>query len=357
MPWNRATPDADRAVTTTSHPARANRTAERRPIPRLAPVTNATGRPVPFAVPMARDSTLPGMGDVRFDGRVAIVTGGGRGLGREHALLLGARGATVVVNDARLHYAQTTADEIRAAGGEAIAQGSPVGTTEAAEELVQFALDTYGRLDILLNNAGLGGPTGTIENVTDEQLTTIVQTHMVGSFMTARAAWTHFADTGYGRILFTSSGGAVGTAQMSAYAMAKAGLWGLTRALAIEGAELGIRVNALMPIGYTRAAALNPHEDTRRWMEDNFPPRLCAPAACWLVHEDVPCSGELISAGAGRVARLATVAVPGLDMGHELTIEDLRDHWSEVVDMTDGRDVMSGREELEFYQGPAAFRG
>lgn len=220
-----------------------------------------------------------------------------------------------------------------------------------------LALDSYGRLDVLLNNAGLGGPTGTIDITSDEQLNGIVETHMMGSYRMARAAWPHMARAGYGRILFTSSGGSMGTAQMSAYAMAKAGLWGLTRALAIEGAEHGIRVNALMPIGYTRAAALNPHEDTRRWMEENFPPHLCAPAACWLVHEDVPCTGEFVSAGAGRVARMTTVAVPGLDRGQALTLDDVRDGWDQVMSMEGSRVVLSGREELGFYEGPAAFRG
>lgn len=295
-------------------------------------------------------------GHVRFDGRVAIVTGAGRGLGREHALLLAERGATVVVNDARRQHARAVADEIRSAGGEALADDHAIGPTEAAEGLVALTLDTFGRLDIVLNNAGLGGPTGTIDVTTDDQLSTIVETHMLGSYRMARAAWPHLVAAGYGRILFTSSGGSMGTAQMSAYAMAKAGLWGLTRALAIEGADHGIRVNALMPIGYTRAAALNPHEDTRAWMEQHFPPRLCAPAACWLVHEDVPCSGEFVSAGAGRVARMTTVAVPGLDRGPGLTLEDVRDSWAEAMDITGARVVMSGRDELAFYAGPAAFR-
>jgi NAD(P)-dependent dehydrogenase (short-subunit alcohol dehydrogenase family) len=295
-------------------------------------------------------------GNVRFDGRVAIVTGAGRGLGREHALLLGARGATVVVNDARRQHAESVADEIRSAGGEAIADDHAIGPAQSADELVAQTVDAYGRLDIVLNNAGLGGPTGTIDVTTDEQLVGIVETHMMGSYRMARAAWPHMVQAGYGRMVFTSSGGSMGTAQMSAYAMAKAGLWGLTRALAVEGAEHGIRVNALMPIGYTRAAALNPHEDTRRWMEEHFPPYLCAPAACWLVHEDVACSGEFVSVGAGRVARMTTVAVPGLDRGPTLTLEDVRDGWDQVIDMAGSRVVMSGREELELYEGPAAFR-
>jgi NAD(P)-dependent dehydrogenase (short-subunit alcohol dehydrogenase family) len=294
--------------------------------------------------------------DVRFDGRVAIVTGAGRGLGREHALLLGSRGATVIVDDISAGHAERTASDVVAAGGRAQAVVTDVADPRACEELVTDTIDRHGRLDIVLNNAGSGGPTGPIDRVDDERLHAIVSTHLLGSFHLTRAAWPVLVAAGYGRILFTSSGSSLGAANMPAYSMAKGGLWGLTRALAIEGAPHGIRANALLPMGYTRAAARNPNEDTRRWMEHHFPPSLCAPAAAWLVHEDVPCTGELISTGAGRVARIATVGVPGFDGGPDLTLELLRDHWDEVVSMVGGRAVMSGRDELGFYQGPAAWR-
>lgn len=293
---------------------------------------------------------------VRFDGRVAIVTGAGRGLGREHALLLGARGAQVVVNDVSATHAEATAADIVAAGGQAVADTHSVADPDGADAIVRTALGAFGALHIVLNNAGQGGPTGTIEQTTDAQVQMIVSTHLIGSFNVTRAAWPILREQSFGRVLLTASGSALGAAGMPAYSMAKAGLYGLTRALAVEGAPIGITANALLPIGYTRSAALNPHEDTRRWMEEHFPPHLCSPAACWLVHDDVPCSGELITTGAGRVARVATVGVPGLDRGPALTLEDVRDRWSDVVSMEGARVVMSGRDELAFYTGEATWR-
>lgn len=286
--------------------------------------------------------------ELRFDGRVAIVTGAGRGLGREHALLLGARGAHVVVNDARHEHAESTAHEIRARGGSAEVTVADLGDPEAAARLVTATHERHGRLDILLNNAGRGGPTGPIDQVSDEMLHMIVSTHLLGSFHTARAAWPLMVAAGHGRILFTSSGSALGVASMPAYAMAKAGLWGLTRALARDGAEHGIVVNALAPVGYTRAAALNPHEDTRRAMEEHFPPELCAPAAVVLVHESAPCTGELISTGGGRVAAISTIGVPGLQLDDPaaLTPELVLERWDEVVSLDGAVRLRQSRDDL-----------
>jgi len=300
---------------------------------------------------MGRSSTT----EMRFDGRVAIVTGSGRGLGREHALLLASRGAQVIVNDVAGQHAEQTVADITAAGGRAVVDTHSV--VDGTEQIVQTALDSFGRLDIVVNNAGRGGPTGTFEETTDAQVATIVSTHMVGTFALCRAAWPHLRQQQYGRILITSSAAAVGSLGMPAYAMAKAGLIGLGRSLALEGAADNITVNVLMPIGYTRSAALNPHEDTRQWMEENFPPHLCAPTAAFLVHDDVPCSGEILTTGAGRAALIATIGVPGWSGGQNLTIEDLRDHWAEVV-KTDGfKPLRYSREELDFYTGPATWRG
>ncbi|MFM1752020.1 MAG: hypothetical protein RL119_982 [Actinomycetota bacterium] len=293
--------------------------------------------------------------EMRFDGRVAIVTGAGRGLGRDHALLLAQRGAKVVVNDVAADHAQQTVADIIEAGGLAVADIHSV--VDGSEKIVETALESFGRLDIVVNNAGRGGPTGTLEQTTDAQVATIVSTHLVGTYSMCRAAWPHLRSQQYGRLLITSSAAAVGSLGMPAYSMAKAGLIGLGRSLALEGAPDNITVNILMPIGYTRSAALNPHEDTRRWMEENFPPHLCAPTAAFLVHEDVPCSGEILTTGAGRAALIATVGVPGWSGGQDLTMEGLRDHWSEVVNTKGFKPLRYSREELDFYTGPATWRG
>jgi hypothetical protein len=111
-----------------------------------------------------------------------------------------------------------------------------------------------------------------------------------------------------------------------------------------------------MPIGYTRSAALNPNEDTRKWMEDNFGPQMCSPAAAWLVHDDVPCSGQIFTTGAGRTALISTMGIPGWSGGPDATIEGLRDHWSEVVDPTGSVPMTYSRDDLRFYTGPATWR-
>jgi NAD(P)-dependent dehydrogenase (short-subunit alcohol dehydrogenase family) len=254
----------------------------------------------------------------------------------------------VVVNDASQTHARTTADDIDAAGGSAEAVPCDIGDPITAEALVADTHARHGRLDILLNNAGRGGPTGPIDRVDDDQLDMIVGTHLIGSFRTARAAWPIMVEAGYGRILFTASGSALGVVGMPAYSMAKAGLWGLTRALALDGAGHGIKVNALAPVGYTRAAALNPHEDTRRVMEEHFPPGLNTPAALLLVHEVAPCTGELVSTGGGRVAVIGTYGVPGFETEEPLTPESVLEHWDEVTDTSAARRLVQSRDDLAF---------
>lgn len=293
---------------------------------------------------------------VRFDGRVAIVTGAGRGLGREHARLLASRGAHVVVNDVSADNAADAVNEIVATGGSAVADTHSVADPDGAHALVRSTLERFGDLHIVLNNAGRGGPTGRFLDTTRQQLDTIVGTHLIGTWNVCQAAWPHLESQRFGRILVTSSAAAIGSLGMPAYSVAKAGLIGLTRSLANEGAPLGITVNCLMPIGYTRSAALNPHEDTRRWMEENFPPSACSPVAAWLVHDDIDVTGRIVTAGAGRSSFITTVGHPGWSGGPDLTIEDQRDHWAEATATTTGKELLTSRDDLGFFTGPATWR-
>lgn len=294
--------------------------------------------------------------DVRFDGRVAIVTGAGRGLGREHALLLAARGASVVVNDVSAEHAAATVHDIVTRGGSAVADSHSVAEPDDARAIVEAAITSFGALHVVVNNAGRGGPTGSFTDTTNRQLDIILATHLVGTWNVCQAAWPHFVAQSFGRILVTSSAAAIGSLGMPAYSVAKAGLIGLTRSLANEGAPHGITVNCLMPIGYTRSAALNPHEDTRRWMEENFPPSACSPVACWLVHDDIDVSGHIVTAGAGRSSLVTTVGHPGWSGGPDLSLEDLRTHWPDVLDTSTGRELRTSRDDLGFFTGPAAWR-
>ncbi|MGR6998283.1 SDR family NAD(P)-dependent oxidoreductase [Yinghuangia aomiensis] len=199
--------------------------------------------------------------ELRFDGRVAVVTGAGRGLGRAYAHLLAARGASVVVNDlgvttqgAPSHEdrAGTVAAEITAAGGDAVPNRDTVATPEGGQALIGTALDAYGRIDILVNNAGPQGG-GLFDTVTDEQIDTPLRPHLHGAFHVTRPAWRAMCEQGYGRVVMTSSQAVLGIPGSGPYSAAKGGIVGLTNTLALEGARHGIRVNAVLPTAGTPA--------------------------------------------------------------------------------------------------------
>jgi NAD(P)-dependent dehydrogenase (short-subunit alcohol dehydrogenase family) len=274
--------------------------------------------------------------DLGFDGRVAIVTGAGGGLGREHALLLASRGARVVVNDtgAGLHGepvgtgndATAVAKEIEDAGGVAVADTSSVATPEGGAAVVQAALDAFGQVDIVVNNAGILQDKS-FHNMTADMDRAVVETHLLGAFNVTRPAWVHMREQGYGRVVNTSSNsGLLGNFGQANYGAAKMGLVGFTRVLAAEGAKYGIKVNALAPVARTRMTA-----DLLGPLADKVGPELVSPIVGWLCHEDCPVTGEIYSAAGGRIARYFIGLTPGY-YNADLTMEDVRDNFVQIRD-------------------------
>ena len=281
----------------------------------------------------------PAMTELRFDDRVAIVTGAGAGLGREYALLLGARGARVVVNDyggdtrgrgRSEEPAAAVAEEIRSAGGIAVANSYSVAESEAGAAIVTEAVERFGRVDIVIHNAGIGGGIGAFEDLKDHHLEAVMRTHLFGAFHVLRPAWRIMKAQGYGRVVNTSSATALGVEGSFDYPAAKAGLIGLSRSLAVDGRKHGIRVNAIMPLAYTRMAAGVQNEAIREWMENTFPAQKVAALVAYLCHETAPVSGEIFSVGGGRAARVTTNVFPGFKES-DPSIESIRDHWSDVM--------------------------
>jgi NAD(P)-dependent dehydrogenase (short-subunit alcohol dehydrogenase family) len=266
---------------------------------------------------------------LRFDGRVAVVTGAGRGLGRSYAMLLASRGAKVVVNDAGGNLDGDGADdgpagqvvaEITAAGGEAVACSASVATPDGGQEIIQTAVDNFGGIDILIHNAG-NVRRGSLKEMSYEDFDAVLDVHLRGAFHVVRPAFPLMCEAGYGRVVLTSSiGGLYGNHNVANYAAAKAGVIGLSNVVALEGAAEGVRCNAIVPAAVTRMAE---GIDTSA-----YPPmgaELVAPVVGWLAHETCSVTGELFIALAGRVARAVIVESPGVSRP-SWTIEEVGSH-------------------------------
>jgi NAD(P)-dependent dehydrogenase (short-subunit alcohol dehydrogenase family) len=266
------------------------------------------------------------MSELRFDGRVAVVTGGGRGLGRAYALLLASRGAKVVVNDvggtlagegADAGPAQHVVDEIRSAGGDAVANADSVATPAGGQAIIATALERFGRIDALVHNAG-NVRRAALRDISYEDFDAVVDVHLKGAFHVVRPAFPLMCDAGYGRIVLTSSiGGLYGNHDVVNYAVAKAGVIGLSNVAAIEGAAHGVQSNVIVPAAVTRMAE---GIDT-----SGYPPMgpdLVAPAVAWLAHESCSITGEMLIALAGRLASAFLAETPGVYLP-AWTIEDV----------------------------------
>ncbi len=275
------------------------------------------------------------MSRLGYDGKVAIITGAGGGLGRQHALLMASRGALIVVNDlggsvdgtgSSASAAQVVVDEIKAAGGEAVADTNSVATPEGGRAIVQTAIDAFGRVDIVINNAGILRDKA-FHNMEPELLNPVLDVHLKGAFYVTQPAFVKMREQGFGRIISTSSAaGVFGNFGQTNYGAAKMGLVGFTRVLAVEGARFNIKANAIAPLALTRMT-----EDILGGLKDKLDPGLVSPLVAYLAHEDCPVSGQLFSVGGGRVAQVFMGETNGY-YNPALSPEDVQDNWEQIVD-------------------------
>jgi NAD(P)-dependent dehydrogenase (short-subunit alcohol dehydrogenase family) len=274
----------------------------------------------------------------RFDDRVAVITGAGRGLGRAYALLLASRGAKVVVNDPGGSLtgdgtdsgpAQQVVDEIISAGGQAIAVTDSVATAEGGRAIIEAAVQRFGRLDILIHNAGTVRR-ASLKEMSYEAFEAVLAVHLRGAFHVVRPAFPLMCDAGYGRVVLTSSiGGLYGNHEVANYAAAKAGILGLCNVVALEGAAEGVLCNAIVPGAVTRMAE---GLDTSA-----YPPMgadLVAPAVGWLAHESCSVTGEFFVAIAGRLARAVIAESPGVYQP-SWTVEEVGEQMDRIRDVSE----------------------
>lgn len=272
---------------------------------------------------------------LRYDGKVAVVTGAGNGLGKQYALLFASRGAKVVVNDlggsthgegSDSRTADKVVDEIKAAGGEAVANYDSV---EFGDKIVQTAIDAFGRVDIVVNNAGILRDVA-FAKMTQKDWDLIYTVHMLGAYKVTKAAWPHMMKQKYGRIInVASAAGLYGNYGQSNYSAMKLGLVGFTKTLAREGERKNIHANVIAPLAGSRMTATVMPEE----MLEALRPEFVSPVVAYLCHEDTEANGGIYELGAGWVAALRWQRAKGGVLPHKnATIESVKDIWEKVED-------------------------
>jgi NAD(P)-dependent dehydrogenase (short-subunit alcohol dehydrogenase family) len=294
---------------------------------------------------------------IRFDNRVAIVTGAGNGLGRAHALLLASRGAKVVVNDpggavdgkgGGHAAADKVVDEIKKAGGQAVPNYDSVADAKAAANIVKTAVDSFGTVDIVVNNAGVLRDK-TFHNMTVEDFDFVVKVHFLGTAYVTHAAWPILRAKAYGRVVVTSSNsGIYGNFGQSNYGGAKLAVVGFMNALRLEGQKYNIMVNALAPVAGTRMteSLMTPE------VLEKLRPEYVSPMVAYLCSEQCQRTGEIWSAGAGYFARIEYREAPGVRIqGRAPTIEDVEGNIDKIADLSTNKVYRTSSEEVQAVVG------
>jgi NAD(P)-dependent dehydrogenase (short-subunit alcohol dehydrogenase family) len=295
------------------------------------------------------------MAEIRFDDRVAVITGAGGGLGRAYALLLGSRGAKVVVNDLGGSVdgvggdntpAQSVVDEIKAAGGEAVPNYDSVSDWDSAQKIIQTAIDSFGKIDILINNAGILRDKS-LQKMSIEDYELVRSVHLDGTFFCTKAAFPHMREAGYGRIVSTASGtGVYGNFGQTNYGAAKMGIVGLTNCVKQEGFKYNIFANVIVPQAGTRmtATVLPPN------VVEKLKPEYVAPIVGWLASDQCDVTGMMFMAGAGYYSRSAVVEGPGvfLDAENDPTMEDVAAQIETIKNLEGGREYGSVTEQSAY---------
>ena len=290
------------------------------------------------------------MGEIRFDGKVAVITGAGGGLGRSHALLFAQRGAKVVVNDlggaadgtgAGKKMADKVVDEINAMGGVAVPNYDSVATMEGGANIIKTAVDSFGKVDILINNAGILRDVSFLK-MTEDSWDIIFAVHVRGAFCVTKAAWPLMRDQGYGRIIMTTSAaGIYGNFGQANYSAAKMALIGLGQTLALEGKKYNVCANIIAPIADSRLTATVLPDDIRMKLKSEY----VSPLVAYLCSEVSTENGSLFEVGAGCFFHLKWYRSPGLILKTgEVTIENVAENFSKVKDMTHAKVVSSVQE-------------